>query len=164
MKWLRRLFSSEPPRPTDLEATLADWRIVKVVGPTGGIVVLRLRINMPESSRGSDYATAVEVGWPYDPNEELPPADVNQQQLEFERAVDELTGENGYSELVLVSTGMGMKQWLFYTTSTDRFMASMNALLTGHQAYPLDIKFYADPGWSIWRETVADVEQRAGDA
>jgi len=164
MNWLRRLFSSRPPAAADLEAALADWRIVKVIGPTGGVVVLRLRINAPESSQGSDYATAVEVCWPYEPKEDLPPADVNEQQLKFERAVDELTGENGYAELVLVSTGMGVKEWLFYTTSTDRFMASMNELLSGHQAYPLDIRFYADPGWSIWRGTVADVEQRGGDA
>lgn len=80
----------------------------------------------------------------------------------FEEAIDELTAQNGHSELVQVSTGNGMKEWLFYSRDQAAFMELMNTLLRGHPMYPLEIKFYADPEWQIWSETADSIAARTG--
>ena len=89
----------------------------------------------------------------------MPPADVNQAQLDFERALDPLT-ENSDAEVAQVSTGMGQKEWVFYAKDREVFMAQMNRLLAGHPRYPLQITFYDDPDWKIWSDMLERLETR----
>jgi hypothetical protein len=161
MDWFRRFF--KPSAQVQQSNALADWRIVSAKNATLGNAVIRIRIRQPEVNEISAYATAVEIAWPYESADGMPPSDVNQRQLTFERALDDLTGENRFSELVQVSTGRSVKEWLFYTTSRERFMGAFNELLAKHERYPLNIKFYDDPKWEIWQQTANFIKQRERD-
>ena len=122
--------------------------------------MIRIRTDKP-----SDFArlgTAIEISWPYESNTPFPKTRDNEQMLEFERALDELAGGNGYSELARVSTGNGVKEWLFYSSNQHRFMDRMNSLLKNHPVYPIEIKFYEDSSWRIWSETATALESRGG--
>jgi len=107
----------------------------------------------PDIADISTYATAIEIAWPYESQSGMPPSEANAAQLEFERSIDELTGGNGLAELVQVSTGHCVKEWLFYATSRDQFMREFNRLLAGGARYPLEIKFYDDPTWQSGRRS-----------
>ena len=80
--------------------------------------------------------------------------------LSFEEALDELSGMNGLSEIFQVLTGMGVKEWVYYTNDRNAFMGRFNELLKNHEPYPLEIEFYDDPYWEVWQDMLASVESR----
>jgi hypothetical protein len=111
-------------------------------------------MNKPAIPDGRVFGCAVEISWLYSGTTDYPPREENQKQLAFETALDDLSGMNGFSELVQVSTGRGKKEWLYYTSDQERFMRDFNALLAGHEPYPIQINFYEDPEWKLWSEIV----------
>jgi hypothetical protein len=149
-KWFRR--AAEPdPAP--------NWSIVKAVNAEQNqAAILRLRTDQPVLS--DSLNTAIEVTWAYESSSPFPDDRDNQRMLDFERALDELSSENGYAELMQVSTGNGVKEWLYYSSDRERFMSRMNALLENHSPYPIAIRFYDDPRWEIWKDTLVAVAQR----
>lgn len=162
MNWFKRIRrAKEPLRAEDkdeLTDELRDWQIVTVENKEQqSRATLRLCMCKPPIPDGRVFACAVEVSWPY-AGSDYPPADVNQKQIAFEAALDDLSGMNGFSELVQVSTGMGKKDWLYYTSDQGRFMRDFNNLLRGHEAYPIQINFYEDSEWRIWSEVVEAVQ------
>jgi hypothetical protein len=165
MSWFKRIRrAKEPVRAQDnaaLEDELRDWQIVAVENKEQqSRATIRLRVRKPPLPDGRVFDCAVEISWPYDGVDGYPSPDVNQRQLAFETALDDLSGMNGFSELVQVSTGMGKKDWLYYTSDQDRFMRDLNALLAGHDPYPIQINFYQDPSWQIWSDVVEAVQSK----
>jgi len=149
---LQRLLPSRPrseapkPEPT-------DWSLAQAVNhETGETGILRTRTCKPRRADLESLTTAVVITWPYQSPNGMPPSEINQQQLHFERALDPLSADHENSELVQVFTGMGQKEWTFYARSREAFMADLNRLLGGHPRYPLAINFYEDPAWQIWGE------------
>lgn len=53
-------------------------------------------------------------------------------------------------------TGNGLREWVYYTADHDHFIAALNDALADHEAYPIEIKFYDDPGWSEFRQLLVD--------
>jgi hypothetical protein len=164
MNWFKRISrAKEPIRAEDrgaLEDELRDWQIVTVENKEQqSRATIRLRVRKPALPDEPAFDCAVEISWPYD-GIDYPGPDVNQRQLAFETALDDLSGMNGFSELVQVSTGMGKKDWLYYTSDQDRFMRDLNALLDGHDPYPIQINFYPDPSWQIWSDVVEAVQSK----
>lgn len=80
---------------------------------------------------------------------------------DFEPAIDPLTEDPGNSQMVYVRTAFGVKEWLFYARDSDAFMRAFNERLAGHPRYPLEIRFYADPKWKLWREFVKPLSEKA---
>jgi uncharacterized protein DUF695 len=122
---------------------------------TGQVAVFRARFAKPARSDLASLVWAIVIQWPYD-GDQMPPAEVNAAQQSFEQAVDPLASST-HSELVHVSTGMGMKEWIFYARSREEFMDELNELLSGHPRYPIDIEFFEDPSWEVWEDMVKDL-------
>jgi hypothetical protein len=158
MEWLRKLFgNSKESSESQSDVELADWRIFSLQNePLNQSGILRLRIRRPDIPDIDSFRTAIEISWPY--NGDMPSDDTNHGQAVFEKAVDELTGENGFSELVQVSTGFGKKEWLFYTSDQSRYMDELNNALSQHERFPIEIAFYEDPDWKIWSDMLGDLK------
>src|SRR5215203_2148646 len=136
---------------------MSDWSIVPLQNPeTGQMAVFRVRFSKPSRPDLASLAWAIVIQWPYDSDQPMPPADVNAAQQSFEEALDPLASSS-HSELVQVSTGNGLKRWIFYARSREEFMAELNELLSGHPRYPLDIEFFEDPRWELWEDMVKDL-------
>ncbi|HKE84410.1 MAG TPA: DUF695 domain-containing protein [Vicinamibacterales bacterium] len=161
MNWFTRIRRAKEPGDRDaIEAELRDWRIVTIENrEQQSRATIRLRVRKPPIPDGRVFGCAVEISWPYD-GSDYPDSEVNQQQLAFEAALDDLSGMNGFSELVQVSTGMGKKEWLYYTSDRERFMRDFNALLDGHDPYPIQITFHEDPNWQLWSDVVEAVQSK----
>jgi len=115
-------------------------------------LVMRLRIDHPADSDIDSYSTAVVIKWNY-PRQQgtaSPPANVLQQMEVFAEAVVGLTWATGHAYLMNISTGLGLREWCYYAKDRDDFMRRFNALLAGHNRYPLEIEFYDDPEWKVW--------------
>lgn len=134
-----------------------DWRIVTARNPeTGEGAVFRARFSKPSRPDLASLVWAILIHWPYESDEPMPPAEVNQAQLRFEEALDPLAS-SGHSELVHVSTGMGLKEWIYYARTREQFLDELNALLAGHPRYPIEIEFVEDPTWNVWADMVKDL-------
>jgi Family of unknown function (DUF695) len=53
---------------------------------------------------------------------------------------------------MLVSTGNGLKQWLYYVQDPEQWIATLNESVSGHRPYPSEIKPWRDTEWVAWRE------------
>jgi hypothetical protein len=80
----------------------------------------------------------------------MPPVDVNNSQVDFEDAVDGL-GDGTCGYLMLVFTGNGRKDWLYYTKDIDAWMAMLNSCMASHSPCPLDIENWRDAEWATWK-------------
>jgi hypothetical protein len=160
-------FWAHPPRLTQdaAEQELKAWRIVEATNhATGEVAVFRIRMTRPARPDLATMTTAIAIKWRYQSSSQMPAEDVNQQQLRFERALDPLACENDNSELVQVTTGMGLKEWVFYARSRDLFMARFNELLRSCPEYPLEIEFFDDPDWHVWGDVVQSLKAKGGAA
>jgi hypothetical protein len=146
--------------PEDLVARPEDWSVVTLRNEESGrAAVLRVRFEKPARRDLALLRTAIVVQWPYPDTNPMPPAEINEQQRQFERALDPLMPSE-LSELVHVSTGVGLKEWIFYARDSATFMLRFNELLEGQPAYPLNIEFYDDPEWRVWADLVRPLQAR----
>jgi len=139
------------------DAEPSDWSIVSARNPeTGQVAVFRVRFSKPDRPDLASLVWAIVIQWPYESDQQMPPAEVNAAQQAFEAALDPLASSS-QSELVHVSTGMGLKEWIFYARTREEFMNELNELLSGHPRYPIEIEFFEDPGWEVWEDMVKDL-------
>lgn len=156
MDFIKKIFglnSKKSQKKYEMENELKYWKILEIKKDKK-ILIARIRIQKPDYSDIDQYKEAVVIGWSWNSQDDnlKPPDDVNEKQLVFERALDDLTGDNNLSYLIQVTTGLGHKEWVFYTKDKDEFMQIFNSLLEGYEKFPIDIKFYNDPDWKIWTE------------
>ena len=121
-------------------------------------MIYRYRQSRPGGADCVAYPRALRVVWPYDAlvRKGMPPVEDNKLQVGFEDAIVQLCdAPHGY--LMLVFTGNGRKEWLFYVGDIDRWMATFNASLSGHSPYPLQIENWPDAEWSTWQNFVDGV-------
>jgi hypothetical protein len=112
----------------------------------------RLRCDQP--AKAAELHTLVTVEWEYADQDDsgFPSSAILQSMESFEEAIITLTGGNGFSELVLVFTGMGLKEWSFYTTDWDSFIREFNKSMTDQPMLPIKITYSEDPEWRYWHK------------
>jgi len=111
--------------------------------------IYRLRTDRP--SAAATYATLVTVEWHYtDQNDAGFPSDGLQQAMgAFEETIESLCSGDS-SQLMLVITGMGLKEWAFYTTDFETFIAKFNEAMNGAPQVPIQISYSEDANWEYW--------------
>lgn len=85
----------------DFERYLEKWSVLTVDNTKlGQSWIVRLIGSKPEIPEIQQLNTAVAVQWEFQSDSGMPPSEVNQEHLEFERAIDPILCFNGHSELV----------------------------------------------------------------
>jgi hypothetical protein len=59
-----------------------------------------------------------------------------------------LVEQDAVSTLVLVSTGEGLREWVYYARSKDEFMARMNEALRRLPRFPIRVDLWKDAEWT----------------
>ena len=137
--------------PPDIWATATGQEAAR---PT----IYRYRKNRPNAVGVADFPFALRVAWPYDASVRngMPPSEQNEAQVRLEDAIDCLgNGEHGC--LMLVFTGNGRKEWLYYARDPQQWMAILSTCLAGHPAYPLEIEHWPDREWDTWQDFTESV-------
>jgi hypothetical protein len=113
---------------------------------------MRLRADRPADADIDAYSTAVVIKWEYRRSRGLRCRRLRRCRRWkcFGEAVVALAWATGCSYLMNVGTGLGSREWCYYTKDRDEFMRRLNASLAGLQKYPLKIEFYDDPAWKVW--------------
>ena len=160
MSFLERLRPGRRKTRESVAAELKAWQIVTAQNAESGqAAIFRIRLSKPPRPDVAALTTAVVIKWPYEPSGVKPPDAVNQQQRRFEQALDPLSSDDN-STLMQVTTGMGVKEWVYYARNRDVFMSRLHKRLKGHPKYPLEIEFHEDPEWKVWGETVENLKAR----
>lgn len=121
-----------------------------------GVIIVRLRVEKPTLHDIHLYQSSVVVKWEYESEDQSGmPSDVEKELMdEFEVATDELTRYNGNSYLVVVATGLGVREWIYYGKDYEAFIDKLNACLRGYEKFPIEIEHYDDPEWKNWEDFI----------
>lgn len=119
----------------------------------GRTVVFRSRRGPPCGVALQDFPVYVSVLWPYEPANDggMPDAATNAGQIALEDALITLDFA-GHSHLMLVITGNGNKEWIWYARDFDGWIGRLNDVLREHPVYPINIEYQPDPEWSLYRD------------
>lgn len=125
----------------------------------GRPVIYRSMQFVPDGERESDYPSLINIYWPFDvkSNNGMPDRDSNNKQMEFEDALSSLD-VSGTSHLMLVITGNGRKEWIWYVKDIELWMEKLNSLLAGTEVYPIEIETSHDPEWAAYHHFLAAVK------
>jgi len=116
-------------------------------------VVHRLRADKPLNKDIKKFDQLIIISWKYEANEVGFPFKEDQEEInEFEQAIDELTCDKDLSYLMLVKTGKGLREWVFYVKDVGNFVQQFNKLLLGRKAFPIEVTRYVDKNWDCWQE------------
>lgn len=96
--------------------------------------------------------------WQYDgsSNNGMPTSDVNESMLKLEGALGSIERPDFCIEAYR-RVGYGLREFVFYVSDREQFMAEFNRNVSGHERYPIEIKFYRDGSWSELRELIDDL-------
>ena len=125
----------------------------------GKPVIYRSMQNVPEGEKEADFPNLINIYWAFDgeKNNGMPDPETFDKQVAFEDALISLD-TNGVSHLMLVITGNGRKEWIWYVKDTKAWMGQLNTLLKGHDVYPIEIEMDQDPEWATYHGFVSSVK------
>ena len=119
-------------------------------------IFIRMRDALPSAADRELYSNLILVSWTYSTGPSgLPTADTAQLMQDFENAIESALETKGLGVLAACITGKGRKEWRYYTSDKDEFMAQFNSGLKSHPAYPIRLQVFADPQWSALAELLA---------
>ncbi len=126
-------------------------------------MVYRVRQNIPDLVKVDDFPHLVCVVWEYqtDIDNGLPDGEVAELQALFEDALDSFIEKGGDSEHMVVVTGNGRKEWLWYTKDPDDWIAGFSEALNAHPPFPVEIQGYDAEGWRAYNELKQALSQSA---
>jgi len=127
----------------------------------GKPVIYRSMQAVPKGQLEADYPNLINIYWSFDvdSNNGMPDRSSNEKQIAFEDAIESLDA-NGVSHLMLVVTGNGRKEWIWYVKDVDKWIGQLNTLLAGHEVYPIEINIEKEPTWSTYHSFVSSVGGR----
>jgi hypothetical protein len=116
-------------------------------------VLYRYRAAINPALCFSEYPTLVSITWEFaeydDPFKFQ--GSVEAHHADLETSLGGLNGEeNGF--LILVRTGEGVKEWLWYVKDFDDWMIKLNQSFSGKPAFPIKINPYDDPEWGTFKQ------------
>ncbi len=125
----------------------------------GKPIIYRSLHAVPSGERESDFPYLINIYWAFDAdaNNGLPDAESNEAQIEFENHLESLD-KNGISHLMLVVTGNGRKEWVWYVSNIESWLGEFNNLLSERPVYPIEIENDFDPEWNTYHNFVAGVK------
>ena len=146
--------AAAPPAP-DAAASVATkeaWAVATVNNGHGTVICRYIETLGPKAGERSEQPDRVTLTWHYDAdaNNGMPTDDDKAGMDELEDALAPALESDGFSNLALVTTGDGVRAWVYYARSGDEFLARMKKALRDLPAFPVETDVGADPGWSTF--------------
>lgn len=132
-----------------------------VIGKThenGRPVIWRFVDEFPSAEERNHMAWLTVVSWKYDgdKNNGMPLPEVNQRVIQLEDALEGQVEAPNVCRHAFSRTGNNLKEFAFYVSSQDEFLARLNGALEGHDRYPIEITFYEDREWTELAQLLSD--------
>ncbi|GGP19375.1 DUF695 domain-containing protein [Silvimonas iriomotensis] len=131
------------------------WAVATATRPSDGHkIIYRYRATFGPGFSKSQYPERITVSWLYPTTSGMPSHDDSIAMGQMEDLLAPVTDTGSLSYLALVTTGEGVREWVFYAKSRTQFMQQLNAALQGHPRFPVEIDLQSDPKWTRYEEIV----------
>ena len=119
----------------------------------GQPLLIRFRNEPPQGVDAKAYPLLLSCTWSYRANGAgMPDAKELERMTRFEEAVESALEGSQSGYLMVVLTGNGDRDWLFYSRGEEESMRQVNQGLKGHPVYPVEFSAQRDPQWRAWRQ------------
>jgi hypothetical protein len=136
------------------EPLLGDdqWRVAQLE-KHGKPLLVRYRNERPKNAERASFPFLLSATWAYQRNEfGLPSADEMKLMDKFEDALASKLETSQTAHLMVVLTGNGERDWLWYTVGEEEAMRLVNQALKGHKAYPVQFSVQKDRRWKAYAQ------------
>ena len=124
---------------------------------TGRKIIFRYAKEFSGEFNKHSQPVRIIIAWKYLSENGQPTAGDHHRMNQLEDLVESAVNEAGFATLALVSTGEGLREWIYYVASEDQFMARLNNALADTPAFPIEIHTGHDPCWNAYQEFAAGV-------
>ena len=134
--------------------SLADdlWSVAQLER-NGKPLLVRYRSERPPGVERAAFSFLLSATWTYQPNEfALPSANEMELMDRFEDALASALETSHTAHLMVILTGNGERDWLWYTSGEAEAMRHVNQALKGHQPYPVQFSVQKDRGWKAYAQ------------
>jgi hypothetical protein len=117
---------------------------------TGRAIVFRYAQTFAPSFQRAEYPDRVILVWKYSSESGMPVVAERERMDRLEDLMLPAVEAKAQSVLVLVSTGEGFREWIYYTKSKSAFVDKLNETLKMSPSFPLEVHAAPDPAWSTY--------------
>lgn len=129
----------------------AVWSTAVASRPSDGHrIIYRYRSEFGQSFKRSAFPDRVIIAWRYNSSNGMPVVTERESMDRFEDLLAPYVEKPSLSSLVIVSTGENLREWTYYTTSQQEFMAKVNEALKNVPRFPIEIDLWKDPEWKAY--------------
>jgi hypothetical protein len=119
----------------------------------GKPLLVRYRGERPQGVEAKAFPFLLSATWSYQPNEHgLPSAEEMKLMDKFEDALASSLEGSQTAHLMVVLTGGGERDWLWYTRGEEEAMRQVNQSLKGHKPYPVEFSVQSDRAWKAYAQ------------
>jgi hypothetical protein len=132
-----------------------DWVILKAE-KEGKVSLCRLRKTAPPAL----FSTLINIEWTYDGSEYngFPSPDLRKTMDQLEDYIAPLC-DSSTSRLMTVLTGLGLREWGFYSNDFNIFIEKFNEYMQGKPVVPIKINYSQDPEHKYWMKYRNNVKE-----
>jgi len=128
--------------------TKDDWFVGEAQTDDGPLLI-RARSELPSEADRKRYHELVTITWTYDGNDAGMPNTEDQERMSrFEGALEAGLEADKTGVQAVTLTGLGKREWRYYTADSERFLEALNRDLAEHEEYPLELELYEDEAWN----------------
>jgi len=118
----------------------------------GHRIIYRYRSEFDSRFKRSKYPDRIIISWKYDSPDGMPPKAQHDSMDRLEHSLAPFVERPNVATLVIVSTGEGIREWIYYATSNDKFMSKLNEALHGQPRLPIEIDLWTEPTWERYEQ------------
>jgi hypothetical protein len=145
--------SSAVVEPNEMPAAADELWSVTQLEKNGRPLLVRYRSERPQAAEAAAFPFLLSATWAYQANEfGLPAAEEMERMDRFEDALASALETSRTAYLMVILTGNGERDWLWYTTGEEEAMRQVNQALQGHKPYPIQFSVQKDRGWKAYAQ------------
>lgn len=148
----------DPEEPGEDEVFPDEWSVAEGFWDETPAIV-RVRTGIEQWIEDPLLAERIVVTWTYEPERDsgFPIAGDLEAMQQFEdRLVDAIEAPQ-VAMLTATVTHRGTREWIFYGTNIEEFMALLNEEFSHDGRFPLEIYRTEDPHWEQYREIISSL-------
>ncbi len=142
-----------------------EWWTSPQESESGKLILVTGRKDIDRFRKNPKFSIRVEISWKYDGQEDgMPDLATSKQMEEVTERLQDVFTKDPVAVMTGIFTGDGIREWVFYTLSTNIFGRKLNESLSDLPVLPLEITCENDSAWEAYDEMAeAEAEVWADD-
>jgi hypothetical protein len=126
---------------------------------SGRAIIFRFAKALSPTFDKASQPIRIIIAWKYDSENGQPITREHEQMKQLEDAVESALDADNFATLALVSTGEGLREWIYYAKSVSEFAARFTYAIAEMPELPIEIHSALDPGWDTYEQFRVTVKE-----